>query len=65
MARILIETDGGTRTLSEKLVGTNLADHDYAAKLVERVGWALSDAEIADDGAGQRVARAQPDDRDD
>ena len=48
MARILVETDGGETTLSEKLVTENLADGDYAAKLVARVGWALSDAEAAD-----------------
>ncbi|HEX8082749.1 MAG TPA: hypothetical protein VF529_00565 [Solirubrobacteraceae bacterium] len=48
MARILIETDGGTTTLSEKLVGVNLADDDYADKLVERVGWAVDDAEATD-----------------
>jgi hypothetical protein len=52
VARILIETDGGATTLSEKLVGVNLADDDYAGKLVQRVGWAVSDAETADtDGA--------------
>jgi hypothetical protein len=48
MARILVETDGGETTLSEKLVSENLTDGDYAAKLVARVGWALSDAEAAD-----------------
>ena len=48
MARILIETDGGARTLSEKLVGVNLADDEYSTHLVERVGWAVKDAEAAD-----------------
>jgi hypothetical protein len=48
MARIFIETDDGAVTLSEKLVTTNLEDDDYAAKLVERVGWAVVDAESAD-----------------
>lgn len=48
MARILVETDGGETTLSEKLVTENLADDDYAGKLVARVGWALADAESAD-----------------
>jgi hypothetical protein len=48
MARILVETDGGETTLSEKLVTENLTDGDYAAKLVARVGWALADAETAD-----------------
>ena len=48
MARILVETDGGETTLSEKLVSANLTDDDYAAKLVTRVGWALADAETAE-----------------
>ena len=48
MARVLVETDGGETTLSEKLVTENLMDGDYAAKLVARVGWALSDAETGD-----------------
>jgi hypothetical protein len=65
VARIFIESDGGARTLSEKLVGTNLADDDYAAKLVERVGWALTDAETAD-WSGERARPARdPDHRDD
>jgi hypothetical protein len=57
VARILIETDGGTTTLSEKLVGANLADDDYADKLVERVGWAVDDAEATDAG-GVRAEQA-------
>jgi hypothetical protein len=48
MARILVENDLGAMTLSETLRPRNLADADYAAKLVERVGWALSDAEESD-----------------
>ena len=48
MARIFIESDRGARMLSEKLVGTNLDDGDYAEKLVARMSWALSDAESAD-----------------
>jgi hypothetical protein len=48
MARILIENDLGAMKLSEDLRPSNLADGDYAAKLVERVGWALSDAEASE-----------------
>jgi hypothetical protein len=48
MARILVENDLGAMTLSETLRPSNLADGDYAAKLVERVGWALSEAEEAE-----------------
>ncbi|HEX2086404.1 MAG TPA: hypothetical protein VHF89_12030 [Solirubrobacteraceae bacterium] len=60
MARILIETDGGATTLSEKLVGVNLADDDYADKLVQRVGWAVSEAEAAD-AVGVRAVRSLSD----
>lgn len=48
MARIIIETDRGTATLSERLATCNLREDDYAAKLIERLGWALTDAETAD-----------------
>ena len=58
MARILVETDGGETTLSEKLVTENLAERDYADKLVARVGWALSDAETADRAADVVAVRA-------
>ena len=51
MARILIESDRGAATLSEKLVSSNLADGDYAEKLLARMGWALDDAETADHDA--------------
>ena len=55
MARILIETNGGAATLSENVVGVNLADDDYAGKLVERLGWAVTDAETADATAARAV----------
>ena len=48
MARIIIETDRGVSTLSERLATCNLQQADYAEKLIERVGWALTDAEDAD-----------------
>jgi hypothetical protein len=48
MARILVETDCGEMTLSEDLRPPDLADGDYAARLVERLGWALVDAEQSD-----------------
>lgn len=48
MARIIIETDRGSATLSEKLATCNLQESDYAEKLIERLGWALTDAESAD-----------------
>jgi hypothetical protein len=48
MARILIQSDLGAMKLSEDLRPSNLADGDYTAKLVERLGWALSDAEASE-----------------
>ena len=48
MARILVETDRGEMTLSESLMTPDLEDARYAARLVERVGWALAQAERAD-----------------
>jgi hypothetical protein len=48
MARIIVETDRGAATLSEKLVSSNLQQDDYAEKLIERVAWALTDAETSD-----------------
>ena len=48
MARIIIETDRGTAKLTERLASSNLQETDYAAKLIERVGWALTEAESSD-----------------
>jgi hypothetical protein len=56
MARILIESDRGAKLLSEKLVSSNLADDDYAEKLVARMSWALDDAESADRDASPEGA---------
>jgi len=58
MARIYVATDEGEQTLSENLVGDNVAEDDYATKLIERVRWALRDAE-------QTEARRRRFDRDD
>ena len=51
MARILIESDRGAMMLSEKLASSNLAEDDYAEKLVERVSWAVREAEGRDRGS--------------
>lgn len=48
MAHIRIENDLGVMTLSETLRPSSLEDGNYAAKLVERVGWALSDADASE-----------------
>ena len=57
MARIIIETDRGTATLSERLATSNLQQDDYTEKLIERVGWSLTDAETAD---GEQRSELEP-----
>jgi hypothetical protein len=50
MPRIIIETEGSQRhapavTLSERLVPPDARSDHYLDQLVERIGWALLDAE--------------------
>jgi hypothetical protein len=59
MARILVQNDRGEPTLSEELTTPNLAEGDDAARLIERLGWALVDAEQSDTPALAAV-RALP-----
>jgi hypothetical protein len=52
MARIIVTTDPTTQhaasaLLSESVDSTNLAHDDKAAQLIERLGWAITDAETA------------------
>lgn len=54
MPRIIIELDGEARdrassTLSERVTSENLGDAHYAAQLIERLRWAVADAETATD----------------
>jgi hypothetical protein len=44
---VISESKGseGTVTLEERVVAAHLEDHHSAAQLVERVGWAILDAE--------------------
>ena len=50
MARIIVTTDptihySGPVLLDESVYSTYLADDHNAAQLIERLGWAISDAE--------------------
>ena len=75
MPKIVIQAtlnDGspGTVTFTERTVPTNLHNDHYVVQLIERIGWALGDAEqieaahdrdiatprIADDGGAPRPA---------
>ena len=50
MARIIVTTDGSERLegpvlLEERVCTAHLSDDHAAAQLIERLGWAVSDAE--------------------
>jgi hypothetical protein len=47
MPKIIIQTEGPhrTATLSERVVPAEAQSHHYLEQLIERVGWALQDAE--------------------
>jgi hypothetical protein len=58
MARIIVTTDPTTNhaapiLLDESVYSIHLADEHNAAQLIERLGWAISDAE-----SSQRTNRA-------
>jgi hypothetical protein len=53
MARILITTDsasaqGNSVMLDERIVTTDLDSDHFGAALIERIGWALMDADDAE-----------------
>jgi len=59
------DADAARVTLSERVLATHLQDDHYAAQLVQRLTWAVSDAErlelpadreTADEHAGLRLA---------
>jgi hypothetical protein len=43
---------GSTVTLSEHVEPDHLASEHHAAQLIERVGWAVDDAKLAEDTSG-------------
>jgi hypothetical protein len=61
MPKIIIQTEGRTPTvtLSERVVPTHTQSDHYAEQLIQRVGWALLDAETLEaDEALQPIALA-------
>ena len=57
MSRMLVTTDspdrsGGQVMLDEHVATSDLASQHFAAQLVERLGWALEDAERIESRSG-------------
>jgi hypothetical protein len=53
MPRMIVTTEtpdrsGGEVLMNEQVATTDLASDHFAAQLVERIGWALSDAETVE-----------------
>ena len=53
MARIIVTTDAGRRIdapvlLDERVCPEHLSDDHAAAQLIERLGWAVTDADAAE-----------------
>jgi hypothetical protein len=53
MARIIVTTERASRSrspalLDERVCSAHLSDNHSAAQLIERLGWAISDAEEAE-----------------
>jgi hypothetical protein len=62
MARILITTEPGDGSepavlLEERVLPTHMESGHFSAQLVERVGWAVADAQAHEDGAPAREQR--------
>jgi hypothetical protein len=62
MPRMLVTTErldrsGGEVLLDERVSASDLVSDHFAAQLVERIGWALADAESAEQNAGAGVMR--------
>jgi hypothetical protein len=59
MPRIIVTTDGNERPespvlLDERVCAEHLSDDHSASQLIERLGWAISDAEAAEGRSGRR-----------
>jgi hypothetical protein len=60
MARIIVTTEQSERPdapvlLDERVCPAHLSDGHSAAQLMERLGWAVTDAEKAEHGLGDRA----------
>lgn len=62
MPQIIVRTSAdnaaGAVTLQERVAGSDLNSDHFAGRLVERIGWALSDAEDMEESA-RLVGREQ------
>jgi hypothetical protein len=62
MPQIIVQAAPGDRpgavTLQERINGNDLNSDHFAGQLVERIGWALTDAEDLEDSA-EHVGRTQ------
>jgi hypothetical protein len=61
MARIIVTTERVSRSqspalLDERVCSAHLSDNHSAAQLIERLGWAISDAEEAEARLSDRAA---------
>jgi hypothetical protein len=61
MARIIVTTEQGERPqaavlLDERVCPEHLSDEHSAAQLIERLGWAVTDAENAEHGLRRSAA---------
>jgi hypothetical protein len=70
MPQIIVRAAPGDRpgavTLQEQVTGSDLNSDDFASELVERMGWALLDAEDIEESARHagREQTLDPDERD-
>jgi hypothetical protein len=60
MPRMLVTTESADRSgrqvmLDEHVATSDLASQHFAAQLVERLGWALADAERAESGPARAL----------
>ena len=65
MPKIIVQTeipgsDTALRTLSERLVADNLDSLHYTAQLIERITWAVADAEALESRTETAEVDAQP-----
>ena len=66
MPQIVVRTSGleskrGAEVMRERVVASDLESEQFAAQLVERIGWALADADSLEKppGSGRESATAQ------
>lgn len=64
MPQIIVQAAPGERpgsvTLQERVNGNDLNSDHFAGQLVERIGWALLDAEDIEESAERRGGLVQP-----